>query len=199
MPIIIRSSYREIVRTLWEFERWRCIGRLVASGVALLFAPVIFVALTVLAAYVAGDDFTLRAALIAAVIAGGCAWFVPRLAGRQLHWQIIEKRRRLYQTPNTSTDTPVLVRSSDAHTARSALRRARFNPWGGGDVPMPPSDAPHLNYKINAHEPDAFPQSVSDEDRVHRIVLALIAARLDARVAGVDTGARSMPDRTPGT
>jgi hypothetical protein len=61
---------------------------------------------------------------------------------------------------------------------------------------MPPSDAPHLNYKINAHEPDAFPQSSSDEDRVQRLVRALTAARLDARVAGVDTDAhrRSLTD-----
>ena len=136
-----------------------------AATIVLLLAPVVFVSLTVLAAYVAGDDFTLRAALIAAVVAGGCASFVPRLS----------------------------------QTARSALRRARFNPWGGGDVPMPPSDAPHLNYRINAHEPDAFPQSSSEEDRVQRIVRALTAARIDARVAGVDTGAHSRsltdPDR----
>ena len=173
MPIIIRRSYREIVRTLWEFERWRCIGRLVASTIALLLAPVVFVSLTVLAAYVAGDDFTLRAALIAAVVAGGCAWLVPRLAGRQAHWQIIEKRLRLYQTPNTPTETPVLVRASDAQTARSALRRARFDPWGGGDVPMPPSDASPPELQDQRHEPAASWRGLShrpsDRDRMDLI------------------------------
>lgn len=89
----------------------------------------------------------------------------------------------------------MLLRSNDVVAARTALRHAKFNPAVYGlRLGTPPSNAPDLDYKIAVHEPEAWPQSMSDEDRIRRIADVLGTACIRARAGGVD--ARPTNDET---
>lgn len=175
-------------RRLHQFEGLRCSWRLVVAGLLYVFVPLFFIAASVLAAYIAGNDFKLETAILAAVVVGVSGIVGPRLARRRFHRQLIASRLWSYERPNPQTGVEVLVQRPDVEAAQSALRRARFNPSAyTARLGSPPSDAPDLNQKIGVTEPEAWPQSESDEDRTRRMVAALESAGIRARVGGVDT------------
>jgi len=172
---------------LREFEGWRCLWRLPIAALVYAIVPLTFLGATVLAAYVAGDDFDLQRAILSAiVVVGATAFLAPRLARRELHRKIITRRLWTFRKPNPATEVHVLLRSPDAETARTALRRAKFNPYVDLSLDTPPDDARDLDLKIAVHEPEAWPQSASDDDRTRRIVATLERAGIKARVGGVD-------------
>ncbi len=155
-----------------QFEGWRCLWRLPVAALAYAIVPLTFIGATVLAAYIAGDNFGLA----------------TRLARWQLHRKIIANRFWTFEKPNPATEVPTLLRSPDVVAARAALCRARFNPLVCSvSVGSPPSDAPDLDVKVAVHEPQAWTQSASDDDRTRRMVGVLERAGIRAHVGGVDT------------
>jgi hypothetical protein len=85
-------------------------------------------------------------------------------------------------------DRPSSEFAKDTSAARTALRRAGFNPRVfGARVGVPPEKAPDLDYKIAVHEPEAWPQSESDQDRNRRMLAVLREARIRALVGGVQS------------
>lgn len=189
MPVVVlpKASFWSLVALLRQFEGWRCLWRLPIAALVYAIVPLTFVGATVLAADVAGDDFDLAKAIISAiVVVGATAFLAPRLARRELHRKIITQRLWTFRKPNPATEVHVLLRSPDAETARTALRRAKFNPYVDLSLDTPPDDAPDLDLKIAVHEPEAWPQSASDDDRTRRIVATLERAGVRARVGGLD-------------
>ncbi len=172
-----------------QFEGWRCLWRLPVAALAYAIVPLTFIGATVLAAYIAGDNFGLATAIVSAAVVGvATALLVPRLARWQLHRKIIANRFWTFEKPNPATEVPTLLRSPDVVAARAALCRARFNPLVCSvSVGSPPSDAPDLDVKVAVHEPQAWTQSASDDDRTRRMVGVLERAGIRAHVGGVDT------------
>lgn len=174
---------------LRQFERWRCWWRLPVAGLLYAVVPLFFIGATVLAAFIAGNDFDLTTAVIAAAVGLGATYIVgPRLSRRQLHRRLVADRLWSYEAPNPATSVEVLIREPDLHAARTALRRAKFNPgvYSAG-VGTPPLDAADLNHRFGVEEPAAWQQSASDAGRIQRIARVLGAAGIRARVDGIDT------------
>lgn len=189
MPVVVlpKASFWTLVAQLRQFDGWRWLWRLPIAALAYALPALLFVGATVLAAYVAGDDFDLAKAILSAiVVVGPTAFLAPRLARRELHRKIITDRLWTFRKPNPATEVPVLLRSPDAEAARTALRRAKFNPHVDLNLDRPPDDAPDLDLNIAVHEPEAWPQSTSDEDRTTRIAGTLERAEIRARVGGLD-------------
>lgn len=190
VPIIVQEEpFGAMFARLRQFERWRCWWRLPIAGLLYAVVPLFFIGATVLAAFIAGNDFDLTTAIIAAVVALGATYILgPRLSRRQLHRRIIAGRLWRYEAPNPATSVEVLIREPDLDAARTALRRAKFNPrvYSAG-VGSPPLDAANLNHRFGVEEPAAWPQSASDADRVQQIARVLGAAGIRARVDGIDT------------
>lgn len=173
---------------LRDFEGWRCLWRLPVAGILYAAVPLILLGATVAGAAIAGSEFNLRTAVVSAVVVlFGTGLVAPRLARRQLHRKIIAERLRSWQKPNPATEVQVLLPRANSEAARAALRRAGFNPgvYGLG-LGSPPADAPDLDLKLAVQEPEAWPQSASDEDRTRRIVAVFRHAGLPARVGGVE-------------
>lgn len=182
------QPYRRMVRTLREFEGWRCLWRVPVSAALFIAVPVSLIAATVAAAAIAGDDFYLHTGIAAAIISvTGSAYLHPRLMRRQLHRKIIANRLWTWEQPNPETHVRILVREPDIDRAKRALRQAGFNP-GPFMTPLgtTPADAPELNVQMGVEEPAAHLQSSSDEDRVRRMADALEGYRIRARIAGID-------------
>jgi len=184
-----------MVRTLREFEGWRSLWwRLPASTLGFVAVPVLAIGAGVLAAAISGDDFGVGRAVVAAVVATVASTYIyPRLSRRQLHRAVIANRLWTWEKPNPSTQVQVLVREPDKDDAKRALRRAGFNPGVFmARLSTPPADAQDLSFRIGVEEPEAHPQSSSDEERVRRIAHALDAAGIRARVAGHDVPSRAV-------
>lgn len=190
MVIVVREEpFWDMVGRLRQFEGWRCLWRLPVAAFAYVVGPLLLLGGTVLAAFIAGSDFDLRTAVVAALVASivGVVLF-PRFTQLRLHRKIVANRLWTFEKPNTPTEVPALLRSEDVEAARVVLRRAQFNPQAFGlSLAVPPDDASDLDYKIAVQEPEAWPQADSPEDRTERIVGVLRAAGLRARVGGVDT------------
>jgi hypothetical protein len=182
-----------MVRTLREFEGWRSLWRVPVSGALFVAVPLGFVAVAVAAAAIAGDDFDFQTAIVAAVVAViGSNYVIPRLARRQLHRKLVAERLWTWEKPNPGTHVRVLVRESDVDEAKRVLRRAGFNPGMlMTRLVSPPPDALDLDVQVGVEEPEAHPQSSSDDDRVRRMASALETAGLRARVAGIDVPRRA--------
>ena len=177
-----------MVARLREYEGRRCLWRLPVAGVLYAAVSLILVGVTVAGAAIAGSDFTLRTAVVSAVVVlVGTGLVAPRIARRRLHRKIIADRLWSWEKPNPATEVQVLMRRGDDEVARTALRRAGFNPGAYGlGLGSPPSDAADLDHKLAVHEPKAWPQSASDEDRTQRVVAVIKNAGLAARVGGID-------------
>lgn len=190
MPIIVDEQpfWRMVVR-LREFEGWRCLWRVPVAALLYAIVPLAFVGATVLAAYIAGDDFDFRTAVASAiVVVGATALLAPGLARRHFHRKVIADRLWTFEKPNPATQVFVLLRSADEQAARLALRRAKLNPQHYGlRFSLPPPDAPDLDHRLAVQEPAAWAQAVSDEDRIRRIAGVLTKAGIRARVGGIDT------------
>ena len=186
--VVEKQPYRRMVRTLREFEGWRCLWRVPVSALLFVAVPVLLVAVTFAGTAIAGSDFNATTALIAAAVTvGGSTYVLPRLTDRELHRKLIADRLWTWEEPNPSTTVSVLLREADVDEAKRALRNAGFNPGiYMTTLSMPPDDAPALNVRVNVEEPRAHPQSVSDDDRVTRIGNALRRAALTARVGGLE-------------
>jgi hypothetical protein len=184
-----------MVRALREFEGWRCLWRVPASGLLYLAVPILFVGLAVSGAAISGNDFNVETAVIAAVVTVvGSTYVIPRLSRRQLHRKLIAERLWTWEKPNPATDVPVLIRELDVDEAKRVLRRAGFNPGPFmTKLGAPPDDARDLSVRFGVQEPEAHPQSASDEDRVRRVAEALSAVGIRARVAAVDVPGRDAP------
>ena len=181
------QSMREMVAKLQQFEGYRCLWRLPLAALTYVLPGLLFVAASVLGAFVASGEFHLVAAVLAAVVAGGAAVGARRVARLRVHRNLVAQRLWTFEKPNPATEVPVLLRSSEMTWAKAALREARFNPQDVGlAIGAPPVDAPELDYKIGVQEPAAWPQSASDADRVNRIAAVLRAAGVRSRIAGID-------------
>jgi hypothetical protein len=187
------QPYRRMVRTLREFEGWRCLWRVPISAALFIAVPLSLIAATVGAAAVAGDDFYLHTGIVAAIISViGSAYLHPRLMRRQLHRKVIANRLWTWEQPNPDTHVRILVRDPDVDRAKRALRQAGFNPGPFMTrLGTTPADAPELNVQVGVEEPATHAQSSSDEDRIQRMANALDAARIRARIAGIDLPRRS--------
>ena len=186
--VLQAQSFRRMVRVLREFDGARSLWRVPVAAVLYIAPAIVLLGSAVLASYVASGGWTAQTAVLSAVITLLSARVAqPRLSRWQLHRRIIAKRLRTWEEPNIATETPVLVRSRDFDAATSALRLAGFNP---GSVAItlgsPPADAPELDTKLPVHEPSAWPQSASDDDRIQRIAHILRQGGIRARVASVD-------------
>ncbi|MEX2413029.1 MAG: hypothetical protein WD399_05185 [Thermoleophilaceae bacterium] len=177
-----------MVRTLYEFEGWRCLWRIPASALLFVTVPLFLVGVMVAATTIDGDGSNFQRGIIAAVVAvGGGTYLYPRLNGRQLHRKVIADRLWTWEAPNPPTHIQIALRDIGVDRARHVLRRAGFNP-GAFRTPLsaPPDDAPDLNVRVGVEEPAAHPQSSSDRDRAERMADALDAAGIRARIAGID-------------
>jgi hypothetical protein len=186
--IVQKQPYRRMVRTLREFEGWRCLWRVPTSAALFVAVPLFLIGITVAATAIAGDSFDVDPALVAAIVGvGGSSYVYPRLARRELHRKLIADRLWTWEKPNPATHVQILLRDADVDDAKRRLRRAGFNPGTFMTrVGSPPSDAPELEVQVGVEEPEAHIQSSSDEDQVRRMADALDTARIRARVAGVD-------------
>lgn len=187
--MVEKQKFRHMVRTLREFEGVRSLWRVPIAGFLYVGPAVLLLATAVLGSYVASDGWKAETAVLSSVITlvGGRVLF-PRARKWELHRRIVGKRLWTWEQLNPQTETPVHLRSADAAHARRVLRRAGFNPGVYGlRTGNPPTDAPDLDCKLAVHEPAAWPQSASAEDRIQRIVSTLRGADIRARVASVDT------------
>jgi len=176
-----------MVGALREFEGVRCLWRVPLAWALYTLLRGLPVAAAVVIALVTVSGRVAQAA-VSAVIALMFDGFGNRLRAR-LPWRApVANRLWTYEKLNPATEVPVLLRSTDVVPAKVVLRREKFNPQVYGlHLTNPPADAPELDHKIAVHEPEAWPQSTSDHDRTRRIAVALEAAGIRARVAGVDT------------
>jgi hypothetical protein len=72
------------------------------------FVPLFFIGATVLTAFIAGNDFNLETAIVAAVIGLGATGILgPRLARRRLHRRLIADRLWSFEKPNPPTEVQV--------------------------------------------------------------------------------------------
>ena len=174
---------------LQQFEQWRCWWRLPVAAFLYATVPLLSVVAVVLAAFIARGGFDLRTAVAAAVVVLVATSIVgPRLARRQFHRKVIADRLWRYERPNPATLAEVLIRAPDLEAARAALRSEKFNPGAhSASLGSPPPDAQDLNWRFGVCEPEAWPQSTSDEDRIRRIHAALGQAGILARVGGMDS------------
>lgn len=188
MPTVIvqRRPLRDAIRALRQFD-----GRGYLWRVPLALATYVAMRAIPIGAAVAIALVTVRGrvaeAILSACIALGFEGLRNRLRVR-LPWRAaIDNRLWSFEKPNPSTEVPIYLREDHVLVARTALRRGRFNPQVYGlRTGSPPQDARELTYKIGVHEPEAWPQSSSDRDRVRRMVEILKEARIRARVAGID-------------
>lgn len=196
--VVTERSLRDMVPTLLEFDGPKSLWRVPLAAATFLLVRGIPVAAAVVIALVTVSGRVLQPAL-AAVIALLFDALGKSLRAR-LPWRSpVANRLWTFEKPNPRTEVQVLVRSSDVDAARTALRRARFNPQIYGlRLGAPPPDAPDLNYKIAVHEPEAWPQSISDEDRTRRIRTVLSRAGICGRAGGIDTQPRATAGK-PGT
>ena len=182
------QPHRRMIRTLREFEGWRCLWRVPASAALFAAVPLFLIGVSVGAMAIAGDDFDLDTGVVAAVVSVvGSTFLYPQLVRGQLHRRLIATRLATWESPNPATSVPLLIREPHIQAATHVLRRAGFNPG----VTMlrltaTPTDARDLDVQLRVEEPAAHPQSSSDEDRVQRVAHALDVAGIRARVAGVD-------------
>jgi hypothetical protein len=141
----------------------------------------------VLAGFIAATGFEVWSAAVGSIVVGVSGLAIRHLSGRRLWRKIVADRLWTFEKPNPATEVPVLVHSRDTPAAREALMRARFSPqFYGVRLGMPPEHAPDLNYKLAVHEPDAWPQSTSDDERTRRVAAVLEAAGIRAFVGGVE-------------
>jgi hypothetical protein len=173
-------------RTLVEFEGKRCLWRVPWAWAILAVMRGLPVAGAVAVAVLAIDSKPLAAA-VSAVVALAIDG-VGRKVRARLPWRApVANRLATYEELNPASGVEIMLRSSDISPARSALRRARFNPQVyGRQVSVPPADAPAFDYVIAVHEPRAWMQSGSDYERTRRLVAILQDAAIPARVGGVD-------------
>lgn len=185
--VVSTRPLRDSIRTLQEFEGRRCLWRVPVAAMTYLliravpFAAAITVALIAVNARVAAAVFSVAIGLTFDALA-------KRLRDR-LPWRaVIDNRLWSYEKPNVITEVAVLVGTGHAPAARHALRVAKFSPSPySTNVGTPPEDAPDLTVRLSVQEPEAWPQSSSDKDRVDRIVSALRGGgSIRARVGGVD-------------
>lgn len=193
VTVVAEPSLREMAQRVHEFEGVRCLWRVPVALATYALIRGVPIAAAIVVALVAVNGRVLEAALSAtiALLFDGLA----KTARARLPWRaVVGNRLWSFEKPNPPTEVPVLLASADASSARTALRRARFNPQVHGlHLGTPPSDAPDLDYKIAVHEPAAWSQAVSDNDRTRRIVGVFEGADLRARVGGVDV----RPDKGP--
>jgi hypothetical protein len=200
-PIVVEEQpFWSMVERLREFEGVRSLWRVPVAGLLRAGVPLALIGVTVLGAFIAGDDFNVYTAILSAVIVlVGTKWLAPLLA-RRFPWRgVIADRLWTWEKPNPRTEVHVLVASKDVSAARTALRRARFNPQVFGvRLGAPPENAPDLNFRLGVHEPDAWSQSESDQDRNRRILAALREAGIRAYVGGVQSLPSDPEPRGPG-
>lgn len=190
MTIVVQDEpIRSMFARLQQFEQWRCWWRLPVAAFLYATVPLLSVVAVVLAAFIARGGFDLRTAVAAAVVVLVATSIVgPRLARRQFHRKVIADRLWRYERPNPATLVEVLIRAPDLDAARAALRSEKFNPGAhSASLGSPPPDAQDLNWRFGVCEPEAWPQSTSDEDRIRRIHAALGQAGIRARVGGMDS------------
>jgi len=177
---------RDMVRTLFEFEGARCLWRVLVAAATLLLLRGMPVVAAVVIALVTVNGRVAQAA-VSAVIALVFDGLGRRLRARPPWRAALANRLWTYEKPAPATEVQILLRSAEVRTAKTALRRAKFNPQVYGlRLGTPPADAPDLDYKIAVNEPEAWSQSASDEDRTQRIVAVLEAAGIRARASGID-------------
>src|SRR5688572_30770081 len=159
-----------MVEKLRDFKGARSLWRVPVAGLLRAAVPLALIGVTVLGAFIARDDFNVYTAILSGVIIlVGTKWLAPLLA-RRFPWRgVIADRVWTWEKPNPRTEVHVLLASKDTVAARTALRRACFNPQVFGvRVTVPPENAPDLDYKLGVHEPEAWSQSESDHDRNRR-------------------------------
>jgi hypothetical protein len=185
--VVEEQPFWRMVEKLREFEGARSLWRVPVAGLLRAAVPLALIAATVLGAFIARDGFNAYTAILSAIIVlAGTKWLAPLLA-RRFPWRgVIADRLWTWEKPNPRTEVHVLVAAKDTSAARTALRRAGFNPQVFGvRVGVPPESAPDLDYRLGIHEPEAWPQSDSDHDRNRRILAALREAGIRAYVGGV--------------
>jgi hypothetical protein len=183
--VVSERSLRDMVRTLRGFEGPRCLWRVPVAFATLLLIRGLPVVAAVLIALTTIHGRIAQAALSAVIVLvfDGLA---KKLRSR-LPWRAaVAHRLWTFEKPHPATEVPVLVRWGDVRAAQACLRSTQFNPQYVVRLGSPPSDAVDLDCKIGVHEPEAWPQSTSDEDRTRRIVAVMQAAGIRARVAGTD-------------
>ena len=185
--VVLERSLRDMVPTLLEFDGPKSLWRVPLAGVNLLLVRGVPVVAAVVVALVTVKGRVLQAA-VAAVIALLFDALGKKLRAR-VPWRApVANRLWTFEKPNPQTEVHVLVPLIDVARARTVLRRAKFNPQIFGlRLGRPPPDAVDLNYKIAVHEPEAWAQSASDEDRTRRIREVLSVAGIRGRVGGIDT------------
>jgi hypothetical protein len=187
--VVEEQPFWSMVEKLRDFEGARSLWRVPVAGLLRAAVPLSLVGATVLGAFIAGNDFNVYTAILSAVvILAGTKWLAPLLA-RRLPWRaVIADRLWTWEKPNPGSEVHVLVASKDTSAARTALRRARFNPQVFGvRVAMPPERAPDLHYRLGVHEPEAWSQSESDQDRNRRVLAVLHEAGIRGCVGGVQS------------
>lgn len=152
------------------------------GGVACVpFAAAISVALVAVSGRVAGAVVSVAVGLAFDALAKGLRARLPWRA-------VIDNRLWSFEKPNVLTQVAILVAEEHAPAVRHALRRAQFSPSPYSvRVGTPPDNAADLTVRLAVQEPEAWPQSSSDEDRIARIVAVLRDdGSIRARVGGVD-------------
>lgn len=184
--IVQERNLGDMVRTLRQFDGWRCLWRVpVAIGTYALIRGLPVLAAIAIAVFVVNGR--VAEAAVAAVIA-----LLFDEAGKKLRhhfpWRAaVANRLWIYEKPNPDTEVPVLFRPADVNDARLALRRAKFTPSDYSlSLGIPPDDAPELSCKVIVHEAKRWAQSSSDAHRSERIAQVLERAGIRARVGGID-------------
>lgn len=187
--IVEERSFWSMVQRLWEFEGWRCLWRLPVATLAYALPGLVFVGVTVLARYMAGDDFDAATALLSATVgATATALVAPRLARQRLHRRVIGNRLATFEQPNPAASVNILIRDEDLGKVECALRRARLNPARHARVAGPPESAPELTTQVWIEEPEKWATAKDDADRIRRVTEIMHAGGFRARVGGAEVG-----------
>lgn len=196
-PPFTPRNLRHQVRRLRDFEHWGGAWRGALALVRLAADQALPLAAAVVVAVVTVCGRVAEAAL-SATLALVLSWLTKSTRARFPWHTPVSSRLRSWEEPNPPTHLEVLLRESDIAHAKRALRRAGFNPRAyathlGTSVP----DAPDLDFRVGVQEPEAHPQSSSDDDRVRRVARALESAGIRARVGSLDVfpGGDAMDER----
>lgn len=182
--IIHDASYKDVVWRLRQYDGLRCLWRVLIGGV--VWASMFLVPLAgAMAGIYLGASLKLGPVALAALVILATGGWPQWLRFRQPWRALLERRLRLYQTPNPSMSASVLVIPDDARRTTLTLMQDQLCPFSSRIGGNPPSHSPRLTCQITAMEPPAFQRSASAEELQDRIVRLLVAAGIDSMVGRV--------------
>jgi hypothetical protein len=184
-------TFRGSVTTLRAFEGVGCLWRVGAAIATYVVVRAVPIAAAIVIAVTAVDGRVLQAT-VSATIAIAFDEVAKGMRAR-LPWEgLVVTRLATWEAPNPPTHVSILVGEADVDRAKRALREAGFNPGVFmTSIASPPPDAPELGIKVSVEEPEAHPQSSSDENREQRMADALDAVGVRARISMIDVPRRA--------